>query len=164
MSASNDSHTLHLQRSFDAATTLVDFYGFGDKGDRTVEELEERLMQEIHAHNPRRAFPYVQKYEFEGLLFSDTAAFGTILDIADHSVETLAAVRRQFATPEDINDDPNGAPSKRIAQAVAGYRKRGPQITREAGLETIRAECPRFHAWLTRLEGLADAPQPPRSI
>ena len=122
------SDMLHLQRSFDAVTSLVDFYGFSDKGDRTVEMLEERLMQEIYVHRPdvRRVFPYVQKHEFEGLLFSDTASFGAILDIADHGVETLAAIRRQFATPEDINDDPNGAPSKRIAQAVSGYRKRWP--------------------------------------
>ncbi len=148
-----------LQRSFDAVTSLVRFYGFSDKGDRTVETLEECLKQKIYAHNPdgRRVFPYVQKHEFEGLLFSDTAAFGTILDIADRSVEILAAVRRQFATPEDINDDPNGAPSKRIKQAVSGYQKRlhGPQVAREAGLETT--ECPRFRAWLARLEGLARA-------
>lgn len=110
---------LRLQWSFDAVTSLVDFYGFSDKGDRTVETLEECLKHKICARNPdgRRVFPYVQKHEFEGLLFSDTAAFGAVLDIADRSVETLAAVRRQFATPEDINDDPNGAPGKRIVRA-----------------------------------------------
>ena len=112
-SASNDSCRIC------SLTSLVDFYGFSDKGDRTVEMLEERLMQEICARNPdgRRVFPYVQKHEFDGLLLSDTTAFGAVLDLADHSVETLAAVRRQFATPEDINDDPNGAPGKRIARA-----------------------------------------------
>ena len=38
------SDMVHLRRSFDAVTSLVDFYGFRDKEDRTVEALEEYLM------------------------------------------------------------------------------------------------------------------------
>lgn len=34
-----------LRQSFDAVTSLVDFYGFRDKGSRAVEELEELLAQ-----------------------------------------------------------------------------------------------------------------------
>ena len=41
-----------LQWSFDAVTSLVRFYGFSDKGDRTVETLEECLKQKVYAHNP----------------------------------------------------------------------------------------------------------------
>lgn len=153
------SDMVDLHWSFDAVTSLVDFYGFRDKGDRTVEELEEHLIQEIEARvsDARRVIPYVQKHEFEGLLFSDTAAFGAIGPAADQGIGALAAVRRQFATPEDINDDPDTAPSKRIAHVVPRYRKRlhGPEVARATGLPTIRAQCPRFGAWLTRLEGLA---------
>ena len=153
------SEMVHLHRSFDAVTSLVDFYGFRDKGEFTVEALEDRLMQEIgkRVPNATRVFPYVQKHEFEGLLFSDAAAFGEIDCVTDQAISTLAAVRRQFATPEDINDDPERAPSKRIGTAVSGYRKRlhGPRIAQAAGLEKIRTECPRFRAWLTHMEGLA---------
>ena len=158
------SDMVRLRRSFDAVTSLVDFYGFRGRENRTVEALEEHLRQEIEARLPTasRVFPYVQKYEFEGLLFSDAAAFGTVGAIGratKRGIETLAAVRRQFATPEDINDDPDDAPSKRIARAVPGYRKRlhGPLVAREAGLTKICAECPRFRSWLTRLEGLAES-------
>ncbi len=154
------SDMVYLRRSFDAVTSLVDFYGFRGKGDRTVEALEKHLEQEIETHIPdaRRVFPYIQKYEFEGLLFSDPAAFGAVGRAADRSIAELAAVRRQFETPEDINDDPEGAPGRRIARAVVGYRKRlhGPPVARRVGLATIRAECQRFHAWLTRLEKLAE--------
>ena len=154
------SDMVRLRRSFDAVTSLVDFYGFRGKGDRTVEALEKHLKQEIKTHIPdaRRVFPYIQKYEFEGLLFSDPAAFGVVGRAADRSIVDLAAIRRQFETPEDINDDPEGAPGKRIARTVVGYRKRlhGPLVARRVGLATIRAECPRFHAWLTRLEKLAE--------
>ena len=86
------------------------------------------------------------------------AAFKAIGPEADGAVGTLAGIRRQFETPEDIDDDPENAPSRRIAGVVAGYRKRlhGPLVALEAGLENIRLECPRFDGWLTRLEGLAN--------
>ena len=158
------SDMVRLRRSFDAVTSLVDFYGFRGKGSRTVEALEEDLLREIEARLPTvgGVFPYVQKYEFEGLLFSDAAAFGAIGAIGratKRGIETLASVRRQFATPEDVNDDPEDAPSKRIARAMPGYRKRlhGPLVARETGLTKICAECPRFRAWLTRLERLAES-------
>lgn len=153
------SDMVNLDWSFDAVTSLVDFYGFRDKGDWTVEELEEHLAREIEARvsDARRMIPYVQKHEFEGLLFSDAAAFGAIGPAADQSIEALAAVRRQFHTPEDINDDPDTAPSKRIKRAIPAYDKtaHGPAVARATGLPTIRAQCPRFDAWMTRLEGLA---------
>ena len=37
----------HLRHSFDAVTSLVDFYGFRNKGNRTVNELEEDLRQKL---------------------------------------------------------------------------------------------------------------------
>ena len=146
---------------YDAVTSLVDFYGFCDKGNLSVEKLEGRLTREIEKRFPdaRRVFPYVQKHEFKGLLFSDTAAFGVTGRAAEREIEALSSIRQKFKTPEDINDDLEGAPSKRIARAVRGYGKvlHGPMVAREVGLATIRAQCPRFDAWLTRLEGLARA-------
>ena len=146
---------------YDAVTSLVDFYGFQGKGDLSVEKLECRLIREIETRIPdaRQVFPYVQKHEFEGLLFSDAAAFGVTGRAAERDIEALSNIRRKFKTPEDINDDPEGAPSKRIARTAPGYRKvlHGPMVARKAGLATIRAECPRFGAWLTRLEGLSRA-------
>lgn len=153
------SDMVNLDWSFDAVTSLVDFYGFRDKGDWTVEELEEHLAREIEARvsDARRMIPYVQKHEFEGLLFSDTAAFGAIGPAADQGIEALAAVRERFETPEDINDDPDTAPSRRIKRAIPAYDKtaHGPEVARATGLPTIRAQCPRFDAWMMRLERLA---------
>ena len=155
------SEMIRLRPNHDAVTSLVDFYGFHDKRKLSVEELEDHLMQKIKTRiqDTRRVFPYVQKHEFESLLFSDTAAFGVTGRAAEQDIEALSNIRRQFPTPEDINDDPEGAPSKRITRTVRGYRKRlhGPMVAQKAGLATIRAECPRFDAWLTRLEGLARA-------
>ena len=152
------SEMARLSYSHDAVTSLVDFYGFRGKENRTVEELEGILAQEMatRVSNPGRVFPYVQKHEFEGLLFSDPTAFGATGRATGPSIEKLMEIRREFDSPEDINDDPAGAPSKRIERIVRGYRKalHGPEVARKTGLKKIRAECPRFDAWLARLEDL----------
>ena len=149
--------------NFDFVTSLVDFYGFRGKGDRTVDELEQYLGQEVqarihHRRNVTEVIPYVQKHEFEGLLFSDVRAFGTAIAAPDRSVLHLGSIRAQFSTPEEINDNPDTAPSKRIANVIAGYQKRlhGPLVAEEIGLGMIRAQCPRFGNWISRLESLLD--------
>lgn len=147
---------------FHIATSLVDFYGFKDKGPRTVEQLEVDITQEVARNlhgslDERKVIPYVQLHEFEGLLFSEVDAFSDVLGSEATVITQLANIRAQFTTPEDINDDPNTAPSKRIEQLLPRYNKRlnGPEIAGAIGLSTIRAQCPRFNEWLTRLESLA---------
>lgn len=151
-----------LYGSFDAVTSLVDFYGFRDKGGRTVQELETHLRDKVGnrisaSWNETKVFPYVQRHEFEGLLFADVEAFGGLIDVPDESVAALRTVRVRFPTPEDINDDPDTAPSKRIVGAIPRYQKavHGPQVAMAMGLAAIRAECPRFNEWVSRLESLS---------
>ena len=150
-----------LYYSFDAVTSLVDFYGFRDKGDKGVQDLEAELLDGIAERvggdwNARKVVPYVQRHEFEGLLFSDVEAFGTQIDFPRDCVPTLRTVREQFATPEDINDHYETAPSKRIASVIPRYRKvfHGAVLAGKIGLDRMRAQCPRFCEWLTRLESL----------
>ena len=148
--------------NFDSVTSLVDFYGFEDKGTRTVDQLERDLageVQEILGSNwdGRRVVPYVQMHEFEGLLFSQVNGFLNIPGADQSTLQDLEGVRVQFPSPEDINDNPNTAPSKRIMQVLPDYVKTidGPQIAQAIGLATIRQECPRFDSWVTRLESLS---------
>lgn len=150
---------------FDGVTSLVDFYGFVKKGDRSCEELEDVLCTQIRKklrsyRDKERVFPYVQKHEFEGLLFSDVAAFGILPNAPRDATKELRRVRRQFHNPkgpEDINDNENTAPSKRISRIVPQYNKvaDGMRVARKIGLSKIREECPRFHAWIEKMEGLA---------
>ena len=150
-----------LYRSFDAVTSLVDFYGFERKGDATVEELEAKILGRVREKigsgwDERKVLPYVQRHEFEALLFADVAAFLSIEDVAEKGVDRLQRIRSQFATPEDINDDHATAPNKRILQVAPGYNKvaQGASVAAQIGLERMRSACPRFHAWLARLEAL----------
>ena len=152
-----------LYWSFDAVTSLVDFYGFRGKDDRSVDQLERHLIKKIRARIRRRewdetkVFPYVQRHEFEGLLFSDVNAFTSVMDAPEESVAELRSTRSQFSTPEDINDSTKTAPSKRIARTISRYRKalHGPLLAETIGLNAIREECPRFDQWVERLESLA---------
>lgn len=149
----------HLLRSFDAVTSLVDFYGFRCKGDRTVDELAEDLRQQFGRRwHPKKVIPYIQLHEFEGLLFSDASVFAGLVYAPAGSVEALRNICSQFPTPEDINDNKDAAPSKRIKRVIPRYNKKvdGPGLAMEIGLAKIRAKCPRFNGWVTSLESLGD--------
>ena len=160
------SELAFLYGSFDAVTSLVDFYGFRErKGEETIDGLENRLCGRIRDKiagdsDPRRIIPYVQRFEFEGLLFSNVDAFGVIGASAE-SLQALRSIRAQFPTPEDINDHLETAPSKRIAEVMLKYGTRGyskvahgPLIAEETGVDVILRECPRFYDWVRRLEAL----------
>lgn len=158
------SEMAKLYWSFDAVTSLVDFYGFRDKADSSVESLERLLLEKIRGriHHRRdwdesKVFPYVQRHEFEGLLFSDVDAFTSVVDIPEESIAELYRIRSRFQTPEDIDDGPETAPSKRIARTVSMYRKvvHGPLLAKTMGLNTIRGTCPRFSQWVGHLESLS---------
>jgi hypothetical protein len=66
----------------------------------------------------------------------------------------LLAIRNAFPTPEDIDERPELAPSKRILNLLPDYRKpvAGPLIVRHIGLATLRQECPHFNQWISRIE------------
>ncbi len=146
-------------------TSLVDFYGFRDKDDRTVCQLEHAVFAEVdrlirRSWDQRIVFPYIQRHEFEGLLFSDVDSYSTleIAGVDESCIRRLRRIRNQFGTPEDINDNVATAPSKRIESLIPGYIKRlhGPLVASATGLERIRGECPRFDGWVRRLETRSD--------
>ena len=152
-----------LWQRYHFVTSLVDFYGFRDKGNQTICQLEQAVFDEVDRlirprWDQRAAFPYIQRHEFEGLLFSDVDRFSTLglAGIDDACQRDLQRTRDHFESPEDINDNRDTAPSKRIEALIPRYRKRlhGPLVAESTGLERIRAECPRFDGWVRRLEAL----------
>lgn len=151
--------------SFDCVSSFVDFYGFRDKGQLSVEELQTELFEAVstkvqRSFNHSRVIPYVQRHEFEGLLFSKVECFRNVpdLEVDDATLTNLRAIRRSFNSPEDINDDVNTAPSKRLMALMPSYRKplHGPLIGEDIGLDVIRAECPSFDGWVKHLSQLSE--------
>jgi hypothetical protein len=104
-----------------------------------------------------RIIPFIQMYEFEALLFSDTKAFAEGIDNPELE-SALQQIADAFDTPEHINDSPQTAPSKRIVKLMYDYEKplMGGLAALEIGLDTIRRECRLFDDWLLRLEIIQD--------
>ena len=156
------AHVQKLVQNFDAITTLVDFYGFQDRPTDDIDELQSQIDAACQpvASRPLRAdrmFAYVQRHEFEALLFSDVNAFRAAPITSEAVISRLESVRQAYPSPEDIDDGRDTAPSKRIDAALPGYRKptHGIAVAADVGIDAMKRECPRFAAWLTRLESLA---------
>jgi len=152
-------------------TTMLDLYGLPrDFPDyvpasklsdpyRRVAAMERALAEDL---GDPRFIPYIQLHEFEALLFSDPGAFACYYDQSDRQIRALTQLRNGFDNPELIDDGEQTAPSKRIREHFSDFRSRvkrtaGPIIAAEIGLGTIRAKCPHFNDWLTKLERLANA-------
>lgn len=157
----------HQYHQADRITTLVDFYGFQNSEGRSRAQLEADIRTGVEAsttgYDSRFVLPYVQMYEFEGLLFTDPQAFEWVEDgWSDATKQALEAVAQEFSSPEEINNSQETAPSKRILKILpeGTYSKteHGPLIAEAIGLDAIRAKCPAFNAWVEKLQtwGIVD--------
>jgi Domain of unknown function (DUF4276) len=148
-------------------TTMIDLYGMNKhfpgyeansllncSSIQKVEAIEAAIKKDIldepRVHN-HKFIPYIQLHEFEALLFSEPKTLQEWLSL-DHRIRdnSFSDIRAAFDTPEDINDSPHTAPSKRILAIVEAYDKvaEGVLIASEIGLPKLRNECPHFNAWL----------------
>ena len=151
-------------------TTMVDYYAlptewpgrtqanrcmdYKDKAG-TVEKaiLEDITKQMGNTWNPVQFIPYVQMHEFEALLFSSPDKLAESLGYMNLAADFLA-IRNEFATPEEINDNYDTCPSRRIENKFQDFKKIADGITaaNNIGLEIMRLECPHFNEWIEKLE------------
>lgn len=145
-------------------TTLLDFYGLpedvpgyqeallpGDVRAR-VSRLETRLEAEV-GHT--RFIPFLALHEFEAWVFCNGDVLAKHFDRADLAAKVADAVA--FAgEPELINHGKDTHPKARLQAMAIGYKETsdGPTLMEKIGIPAIRAACPHFAAWLTRLEAL----------
>src|ERR1039457_2844250 len=103
-------------------TTMLDLYGLGSGFPGTplplslsnlekVGQIERATREDIMARAPElrpdiRFIPYLQLHEYEGLLFSNPAAFAQGINQVNLANQ-FQSIREGFPTPEDINDGPN---------------------------------------------------------
>jgi hypothetical protein len=130
MPASERTVVLRLKQDQTAfCSTMLDLYGLGEGFPGTplppnvpsrdkASRIEEAVKADIVAGFPEwrpdvRFLPYLQLHEFEGLLFSDPTAFASGIG-QPHLTAQFEKIRNAFPSPEDINDGPNTAPSKRV--------------------------------------------------
>lgn len=159
----NDLNRLLGDTDVAFVTTFIDYYGlpseFPGLASRPngspllrAQHVESEWQRQID--HPRFR-PYLMVHEFEALLFTKPEELSKAL-YHPASITRLEAIRDAFPTPEDINDDPATAPSKRIRGIFPAYQKTlyGPLVTKRIGLPRLRSECPHFNEWLTWLESL----------
>lgn len=106
----------------------------------------------------RRFVPHLALHEFEAWVYAEPSRLEPWMfdDDAD-VVSGIAAIAAAHRTPEDIDEGPATAPSKRLRDLFPAYQKalHGPLAVSAIGIDQIRATCPHFGRWLQRLEELA---------
>ncbi len=155
-------------------TTLVDFYGMptdwpgrreanshSDTGEK-ARVVEQALLADVQqlmgdTFDAVRFIPYVQMHEFEAILFSDPEQLAESLGKSDMA-ETFEAIRADFGCPEEIDDNYETSPSRRILAAYPEYSKviDGTTASKRIGLPAIRQVCPHFNEWFCKLEKLGE--------
>lgn len=168
---------IHLLRTDPRShcSTLIDYYGLGDgfPGDASrakgtfrqhVAGIERAMLDDVaealggDLRVRERFVPFIVLHEFEALLLSDPKALAT--SIGEPRLEPRFQIIVDAAgAPEDIDDSPATAPSKRILGIFRRYRKAldGPRAVEAIGIPTIARACPHFAEWLERLQALASS-------
>ena len=161
----NDAQRLLNSASEALVTTMLDYYGlppdfpgmksrpFGSPIQR-VTHVEDAIAKDFDS--PRNFLPFLVLHEFEAFLFSSPTDLPRALTEARKQKE-FEAIRASVATPEEINERPEFAPSKRITDLFPAYKKtlHGPLTAGRIGLDQIRKQCPHFNGWMNKLEAFA---------
>jgi hypothetical protein len=121
---------------------------------RKVSALEAAIKKDID----RPAFiPYVQLHEFEALVLVDPDRLLTMYPGGQAAIRGLKGEIHGL-NPEEINESPQSAPSKRIIRFLPDYEGQkaqvGPLVAGDIGLNLLREKCTHFNDWLTQLESL----------
>jgi len=151
----NDSSAKVITTLFDYYGLPGDFPGVANRPNGTARERVQHVQSAFATDfsSDVRFVPFLALHEFEAWLFTDLGPkVEWIYEGGD--LAPLQAARADVLTPEDINENYATAPSRRISSAVPKYQKtfHGPMAALEIGIDAIRAQCPHFDAWVTRLE------------
>ena len=129
----------HLKSETSAfVTTLIDYYGIFNKLDfpgwatsqgitdksQRIEALELAMQQDVYQDLRHRFIPYLQLYEFEGLLFNDINIFYRQIPANDIIGKAeLESTFVDYDNPEMINDKKETSASHRLMRIIKGYNK-----------------------------------------
>ena len=152
-------------------TTMFDLYalphsfpGYEDAQSITnhlerVEYLEAKMKEDLETLQSQpfsNYIPYIQLHEFEALAFSSANSFEVLFEDNEMDYKGIREVIGAFPNPEDINDSPETAPSKRMQNLIPGYNKvvYGISLIEYTGIDAIIQKCPHFRRWIHRLKAV----------
>ena len=119
-----------------------------------IAALEAAIARDINHSN---FIPYVQLHEFEALLL---VAPDRLITMYPDEQSGINKLKRDIGktSPEEINESPQSAPSKRIIQYLPNYEGQkaqvGPLVAEDIGLTMLRNNCPHFNEWISKLENI----------
>ncbi|MBL1319890.1 MAG: DUF4276 family protein [Methylophaga sp.] len=152
-------------------TTMFDLYALSpsfplfDEASRENDVYHKVLLLEDGLHRcvieeigceEQRFIPYIQPYEYEGLLFSDIEALVSVETGWEYSRDALQSIIDSVTTPEHINDGYETKPSARLKILSPKYKKtrHGPLIAKKITLSVMEQECKHFSHWVQKLRSI----------
>jgi len=155
----HDGHASMITTVLDYYALPHDFPGMRDRPPGSprsrVEHVEAAWAAAV---GDRRFVPHLTLHEFEAWVYADASRLEPYMFDDDAEViEAIAEIAAAHRTPEDIDDGPTTAPSRRLRDVFDAYQKpvHGPLAVVAIGIERIRAVCPHAHDWLRRVEAFA---------
>ena len=152
-------------------TTMFDFYALPNEFPGYGEQIADHRLRVDHLEKSLgeyfqndRFVPYIQLHEFEALVFAGLdklkAQYAPDKKLDKSIVNLEKALELHNNDPEEINDSPETAPSKRIIAAFAGlhnYNKKmtGPDVAKEIGMNNLKSKCIHFAQWIKKIESLS---------
>ncbi len=144
-------------------TTLIDYYGlpqdFPGMDSRPLGDFHARVQHVESAFaktiDHPRFIPHLTLHELEAWVFVAPQKCSWVFPQKDMP-RKLVEIRQGSGGAENINENPETAPSKRILRIAEDYQKalHGPMAIGAIGMDAIRKACPHADAWLGRIEAL----------
>ncbi|MCC8408463.1 DUF4276 family protein [Mucilaginibacter sp. UR6-1] len=136
-------------------TTFLDFFRLPNDFPGYVNDVNRIAVIEdglSDFFNNRNIIPYIQKHEMEALMYSGMDGFEIVVE-DERKLNQLQEIIDIYDNPEDINNSPQTAPSKRL-ESIFNYDKvaDGELILEALGINLIIDKCPRFAEWISKLQ------------
>ena len=160
------------QRRDTIVATFVDYYGLNSWPEleavrglsgaspaqissTLIQAAVDAIKNELPECNVSKRFvPFIAVHEFEALLFSEPNELAEALNIDSKVIVNLM---QNFDSPEQINNGPQTAPSKRIenwSQKRFGKTTTGVALAERIGIDKMRTCCHNFDAWIKKIEAI----------
>ena len=142
---------------FDYYALPTDFPGYEEAKKQAldinqVEFLESCIKEDLSACEPKYPkhwlLPYIQLHEFEALFYADLQSLKSLYIEHAEEIDVLQA-EVSGMKPEEINNSPETAPSKRLLKHLP-YQK-GAEVViplKSIGIDRLMQECPHFSQWV----------------
>lgn len=146
--------------SYDLITTFIDFYGFlkiapfkdeineSDCYKRVTKT--ENLLSETIAN--ARFLPYMNLHEYEIIYYIDETITKGVLN-SNFDRMKYRKVIQDYPNIEEINENPNNAPSKRLEKICPSYDKvfHSALISQSLQMGSILKKCQHFKRWIDQI-------------